>query len=87
MSSSERVQRALAAAAELTKEERDEVVAVLLIARERDLLPEHGYDEACAFEIRRRVDAVLAGTAKTRAWPEVRTEIEEHLERRRRQSA
>jgi hypothetical protein len=87
MSSSERVQRALAAAAELTSEERDEVVAELLIARERDLRPEPGYDEAWASEIRRRVDAVLAGTSKTRAWPEVRSELQEHLERRRRQSA
>ena len=87
MASSERVQRALAIAAELSNEERDEVVAELLIARERELAPEPGYDEAWASEIRRRVDAVLAGTARTRPWPEVRTEIEEQLARRRRHSA
>jgi len=86
MASSERVQRALAAAHELSKEEREELIAELILGLERDRDPEPGYDETWSAEIRRRVDAVLSGKSKGVPWSQVRREIEAQLVERRRRS-
>jgi putative addiction module component (TIGR02574 family) len=87
MASSERVQRALAAASELSKEEREELIAELLLGLERDREADPGYDEAWSAEIRRRVDAVVSGRSKGVPWSQVRREIESQLAERRRRSA
>lgn len=87
MASSERVQRALAAASALTTEERAELIGELILSLERDRDPEPGYDEAWSAEIRRRVDAVLSGTSTGRPWSQVRSEIAAHLAERRRRTA
>ena len=67
MASSDRVQRALAAASELSKAEREELITELILGLERDREPEPGYDEAWSAEIRRRVDAVVSGRFPGRA--------------------
>src|SRR5271165_4688284 len=64
MASSERVQRALAAASALSTEERAELIGELILDLERERDPEPGYDEAWSAEIRRRVDAVVGGASK-----------------------
>jgi putative addiction module component (TIGR02574 family) len=87
MASSERVQRALAAASELSKEEREELITELILGLERDRDPEPGYDEAWSAEIRRRVDAVVNGQSKGERWSQVRREIEAQLAERRRRTA
>ena len=65
MASSERVQRALAAASALSTEEREELIAELVVGLERDREPEPGYDAAWSAEIRRR--AVVSGGSLRRA--------------------
>ncbi|MGA3123560.1 MAG: addiction module protein [Polyangiaceae bacterium] len=55
MAAPERVQQALAAASGLSNEEREELIAELIVGLERDRHPEPGYDEAWSKEIRRRV--------------------------------
>jgi len=87
MASSERVQRALAAASELSKEERGELIAELLLGLERDRETDPGYDEAWSAEIRRRVDAVVSGQSNGAPWSQVRREIEGQLAERRRRLA
>ena len=87
MASSERVQRALAAASSLTTEERAELIGELILSLERERDPEPGYDEAWAAEIRRRVDAVLSGASKGAPWSQVKREIAAQLAERRRQPA
>jgi putative addiction module component (TIGR02574 family) len=87
MASSERVQRALAATSELSKEEREELITELILGLQRDRDPEPGYDEAWSAEIRRRVDAVVTGKSKGVPWSQVRREIEAQLAERRRRSA
>lgn len=77
----------MAAAAGLSKEEREELVAELIVGLERDREPEPGYDEAWSKEIRRRVDAALAGRSKGTPWSQVRRDIEAQLAERRRRSA
>jgi putative addiction module component (TIGR02574 family) len=84
MASSERVQRALAAASALTAEERAELIGELILSLEREQAPEPGYDEAWSAEIRRRVDAVLGGGSRGRPWSQVKSEIAAHLAERRR---
>jgi putative addiction module component (TIGR02574 family) len=85
MASSERIQRALAAASALTVQEREELVAQIILGLDRDRDPEPGYDDAWSTEIRRRVNAALSGSAGT-PWSEVRREIRERLVERRRRS-
>jgi putative addiction module component (TIGR02574 family) len=88
MVSSERVQRVLAAASALSTEEREELVAELVLGLECDRNPEVGYDEAWSVEIRRRVDAVVSGRSTGSPWSRVRRDIEAQLtERQRRRSA
>jgi putative addiction module component (TIGR02574 family) len=87
MASSEGVQRALAIASDLSEEEREELIAELILGLEGDRRPEPGHDEACSAEIRRRVDAVVAGQSKGVPWAQVRREIEAKLAERRRRSA
>jgi putative addiction module component (TIGR02574 family) len=87
MAASERVQQALAAASGLSKEEREELIADLIVGLDRDRHPEPGYDEAWSKEIRRRVDAAVAGRSKGAPWAQVRREIEAQLAGRRRRSA
>jgi putative addiction module component (TIGR02574 family) len=87
MASSERVQCALAATSELSKEEREELIAELILGLERDRDPEPGYEEAWATEIRGRVDAVVSGKSKGVPWSQVRREIEAQLAERRHRSA
>jgi putative addiction module component (TIGR02574 family) len=87
MASSERVQRALAAASELSQEERKDLITELLLSLERDREPEPGYDAAWWAEIRRRVDAVVRGESKGVPWADVRKEIEAQVAGRRRRSA
>jgi hypothetical protein len=60
MASSDRVQRALAAASELSAEEREELIAELVLSLGRDREPEPSYDEAGPAEVRRRVDPVAS---------------------------
>ena len=79
----EGVRRALAAAAGLSRQEREELVTRLILELEGDADADEGYDEAWATEIRRRVDAVLSGKSKGRPWKQVRAEIEAELARRR----
>jgi putative addiction module component (TIGR02574 family) len=86
MASSERVQRALAAASTLTTTERAELIGELILGLERDRDPEPGYDQAWSAEIRRRVDAVVSGASKGVPWSQVRGEIAAHLVERRRRS-
>ncbi len=83
MALSERVQQALGAAADLTKEEREDLVAELLLRLEADAEPEDGYDAAWATEIKRRVDAALTGKSPGIGWQQVRDEIRAELTRRR----
>ena len=87
MASSERIRRALAAAAELSKDEREELVAELMLSLEHEGPPDEGYDEAWSAEIRRRVDAVVSGRSVGRPWADVRRELTEALEQRRRGTA
>jgi putative addiction module component (TIGR02574 family) len=87
MASSERVQRALAAASALTTEERAELIGELILSLEREGDPQPGYDEAWSAEIRRRVDAVLSGASKGAPWSQVKSEIAAQLAERRRRSA
>ena len=87
MASSERVQRALAAASALSTEERAELIGELILSLERERNPEPGYDEAWAAEIRRRVDAVVGGASKGAPWSQVRSEVAARLAERRRHSA
>jgi putative addiction module component (TIGR02574 family) len=87
MASSERVQRALAAASALSTEERAELIGELILGLERERDPEPGYDEAWTAEIRRRVEAVIGGASKGTPWPQVRSEIAAQLAERRRHSA
>ncbi|MGH7269476.1 MAG: addiction module protein [Polyangiaceae bacterium] len=87
MASSERVQRAFAAASALTTEERAALIGELILSLERDRDPEPGYEEAWSAEIRRRVDAVLSGASKGVPWSQVKSEIAAHLAERRRRSA
>jgi putative addiction module component (TIGR02574 family) len=87
MASSERLQRALAAASELSAEEREELVSELLLGLEREGDPDAGYDEAWSAEVRQRVDAVVSGRSKGTPWSQVRHEIEAKLIERRRRSA
>ena len=87
MASSERLQRALAAASALTTEERAELIGELILGLERERDPEPGYEEAWSAEIRRRVDAVLSGASKGVPWSQVKNEITAHLAERRRRSA
>ena len=87
MASSERVQRALAAASQLSKDEREELITELILGLERDREPEPGYDAAWSAEIRRRVDAVASGQSQGAPWSQVRREIEAQLAERRRRSA
>src|SRR5579864_325722 len=87
MASSERVQRALAAASALSTQEREELITELILGLERDRDPEPGYDEAWSAEIRRRVDAVVSGRSKGVPWSQVRREIEAQLAERRRRPA
>jgi hypothetical protein len=83
VAASERVQRALAAASGLSKEERDE----LIVGLERDREPDPGYDEGWSNEIRRRLDGALAGRSKGTSWSQVRRDIEAQLAKRRRRLA
>jgi putative addiction module component (TIGR02574 family) len=87
MASSERVQRALAAASALSTEERAELIGELILGLERERDPEPGYDEAWSAEIRRRVDAVVGGASKGAPWSQVKREIAAQLAERRRRSA
>jgi putative addiction module component (TIGR02574 family) len=88
MASSERVQRALAAVSGLSTEEREELIAELVLRLERERNPEPGHEEAWTVEIRRRVDAVLSGRSNGSPWSQVRREIEVELaERQRRRTA
>jgi putative addiction module component (TIGR02574 family) len=87
MASSERLQRARAAASELSTEEREELISELVLGHERDRDPEAGYDEAWSAEVRRRIDSVVNGQSKGVPWSEVRREIETKLAERRRRSA
>ena len=87
MASSERLQRALAAASELSADEREELVSELLLSLERDRDPDAGYDEAWSAEIRGRVDAVVSGQSKGTPWSQVRREIETKVAEHRRRSA
>jgi putative addiction module component (TIGR02574 family) len=87
MASSERVQRALAAASELSAEERQELIAELVLSLETDREAGPGYDAAWSAEIRRRVDAVVSGKSQGLPWSQVRREIAEQLAERRRRSA
>ena len=87
MASSERIQRALAAAATLSSAERAELIAELVLGLDRDRDPDPGYDEAWTAEIRRRVDAVVSGASNGTPWPEVRRELEAKLAERKRRSA
>jgi putative addiction module component (TIGR02574 family) len=84
VATSERVKRALQAAADLSKDEREELVTELILGLERDMPPEPGHEQAWAAEIRRRVDDVLAGRSHGQPWSQVRREIEADLARRRR---
>jgi putative addiction module component (TIGR02574 family) len=84
MASSERVQRALAAASELSAKEREELITELVLTLDSDREPEPGYDAAWSAEIRRRVDAVVSGKSQGLPWSQVRREIAEHLAQRRR---
>jgi putative addiction module component (TIGR02574 family) len=84
MASSERVQRALQAAADLTKDEREELVSELILGLERETDPEPGHEQAWAAEIRRRVDDVVGGRSRGVPWSQVRREIQADLARRRR---
>lgn len=87
MALSDRIQKALAAASELTREEREVLLAELVLSLEYEAPPAEGYDEAWATEIRRRVDRVVNGTSDGAAWPQVRREIAAELARRRRLTA
>jgi putative addiction module component (TIGR02574 family) len=87
MASSDRVQRALAAASALSTEERAELIGELILGLERERDPEPGYDEAWSAEIRRRVDAVVGGASKGAPWSQVKSEIAAQLAARRRRSA
>ena len=87
MASSERVQRALAAASVLSTEERAELIGELILGLEGERDPEPGYDDAWSAEIRRRVDAVIGGTSKGAPWSQVKSEIAAQLAKRRRRSA
>jgi putative addiction module component (TIGR02574 family) len=87
MASSERVQRALAAASALSTEERAELIGELILSLERERDPEPGHDEAWSAEIRRRVDAVVGGASKGAPWSQVRSEVAARLAERRRHSA
>jgi putative addiction module component (TIGR02574 family) len=87
MASSERVQRALAAASDLTTEERAELIGELILGLEREREPEQGYDAAWSAEIRRRVDAVVRGASTGAPWSQVKAEIAAQLAERRRRSA
>jgi putative addiction module component (TIGR02574 family) len=87
MASSERVQRALAMAADLSREEREEPIAELFLSLERDREPDPGYEEAWSAEVRRRVDAVVSGASKGLPWSEVKRELQAQLAARRRRTA
>jgi putative addiction module component (TIGR02574 family) len=87
MASSDRVQRALAAASALSTEERAELIGELILSLEREGDPEPGYDEAWSAEIRRRVNAVVAGASNGTPWSKVRSEVAAELAARRRRSA
>jgi putative addiction module component (TIGR02574 family) len=87
MASSERVQRALAAASDLTTEERAELIGELILSLEREREPEPGYEVAWSAEIRRRVDAVVSGASRGASWSQVKAEIAAQLAERRRRSA
>jgi putative addiction module component (TIGR02574 family) len=84
MASSGRLQRALAAATELSAEEREELIAGLVLGLERDREPEPGYEEAWSAEIRRRVDEVVRGKSQGAPWSQVRREIAAKLAERER---
>jgi putative addiction module component (TIGR02574 family) len=85
MTSPDRVQRARAAASELSAEEREELIAVLSLGRARE--PEPGYDEAWSAEIRRRVDAVVSDKSRGLPWSQVRREVAAQLAEHRRRTA
>jgi putative addiction module component (TIGR02574 family) len=87
VASSERVQRALAVAAELSREEREELIAELFLSLERDREEDPGYDEAWSAEIHRRVDAVVNGTSKGLPWSDVKRDLQARLAARRRTTA
>lgn len=81
MASSERVHRALEAAADLTRDEREELVAELILRLEMEAEPDADWEEAWTAEIKRRVDDALSGKSATRPWSEVRDEIRRQLRR------
>jgi putative addiction module component (TIGR02574 family) len=82
MALSERVQRALAAASALSREERRELITELALGLARERAPKADHDEAWAAEIRRRVDAVVSGESRGVPWSQVRHEIEGKLAER-----
>lgn len=84
MASNERVRRVLQATADLSKEEREELVAELILGLEGESEPDAGYEEAWTAEIKRRVDDVVAGRSRGIPWAEARRQILANLERRRR---
>jgi putative addiction module component (TIGR02574 family) len=87
MASSERLQRAPAAASELSADEREELISELVLGLERERDPEPGYDEARSAEARRRVDAAVSGPSNGTPWLQMRREIDAKLAQRRRRSA
>jgi putative addiction module component (TIGR02574 family) len=83
MAASQRVQQALAVAAGLSKEEREELIVELWLGLETESGPEGGYEKAWSEEIGRRVDRAVAGASNGVPWASVRSEIEEALAQRR----
>ncbi len=83
MIASARVQRVREAAADLSREEREELVRELILGLEASAAPVSGHDASWSEEIRRRVDDVLGGRSRGTPWSQVRRETEEALARRR----
>jgi hypothetical protein len=81
---SDRVRNALDAAAELSSEERKQLIAELVLRLDRDRDPDAEYGEAWSAEIRKRIDAVISGTSQGQSWSQVRQEIAAELAERRR---
>jgi putative addiction module component (TIGR02574 family) len=84
MTSSDRVHDVLTLAAALSRREREELAAELLLAVEREADPEPGHEEAWANEIRRRIDDALSGKTTAVMWEHAREGIRDSLRSRRR---
>jgi putative addiction module component (TIGR02574 family) len=77
-----KAQKVLEAALELPENERTDVLGALI--ESLDGVPEEGVEEAWSAEIKRRIDEVESGAVKTIPWDQVKHEMQQILESRKR---